>query len=162
MLGGSLICRHSCDASNDGRRAVLGSSARWPAVCLASEHELSNGRELRFGSHGSLSVDLNKGVWFDHEAGTGGGFSIWLNGRQAFAGKSDFAGSKRIGFSLRQSPTGQAALSPSTIMLTLTAFSNFKSFAEPKNSSNAVRTATAARFGTSSGSSRYSTGFPKS
>lgn len=29
--------------------------------------------ELRWGSHGSRSVDLTKGVWFDHEAGEGGG-----------------------------------------------------------------------------------------
>lgn len=34
---------------------------------------LSNGHELRFGSFGSLSVDLDKGTFFDHEAGKGGG-----------------------------------------------------------------------------------------
>ncbi|MDG2570617.1 hypothetical protein P7L87_23950 [Vibrio parahaemolyticus] len=31
------------------------------------------GRELRFGSHGSRSVDLQKGTWYDHEADEGGG-----------------------------------------------------------------------------------------
>ena len=31
------------------------------------------GRELRYGRRGSLSVDLDRGVWFDHEAGVGGG-----------------------------------------------------------------------------------------
>ncbi|WP_423457608.1 DUF3987 domain-containing protein [Ottowia sp. VDI28] len=31
------------------------------------------GKELRFGSHGSMSVDLEKGVWSDHELGNGGG-----------------------------------------------------------------------------------------
>ena len=31
------------------------------------------GRELRYGRRGSLSVDLGKGCWFDHEAGVGGG-----------------------------------------------------------------------------------------
>ena len=30
-------------------------------------------RELRFGTRGSLSVDLEKGTWFDHEANAGGG-----------------------------------------------------------------------------------------
>ncbi len=30
-------------------------------------------KELRFGSHGSKSVDLIKGTWFDHEANVGGG-----------------------------------------------------------------------------------------
>src|SRR5947209_4566507 len=35
--------------------------------------ELSNGHELRYGSHGSLSVDLDAGTWFDHEGKVGGG-----------------------------------------------------------------------------------------
>ena len=34
---------------------------------------LSSQSELRFGNHGSMSVDLEKGVWCDHEAGEGGG-----------------------------------------------------------------------------------------
>jgi len=34
---------------------------------------LSKGNRLRFGRRGSLAVDLLKGVWFDHEAGHGGG-----------------------------------------------------------------------------------------
>lgn len=34
---------------------------------------LSSQSELRFGNHGSMSVDLEKGVWRDHEAGEGGG-----------------------------------------------------------------------------------------
>jgi hypothetical protein len=29
--------------------------------------------KLRYGTHGSMSVDLNKGTWFDHEANEGGG-----------------------------------------------------------------------------------------
>lgn len=33
----------------------------------------SSARELRWGTHGSRSVDLEKGVWSDHEASTGGG-----------------------------------------------------------------------------------------
>lgn len=32
-----------------------------------------NRRELRWGNHGSKSVDLQKGTWFDHEAKEGGG-----------------------------------------------------------------------------------------
>ena len=31
------------------------------------------GKELRFGTNGSLSIDLKKGTWFDHSAGEGGG-----------------------------------------------------------------------------------------
>jgi len=34
---------------------------------------ISSARELRYGTHGSLSVDLEKGTWFDHELGEGGG-----------------------------------------------------------------------------------------
>lgn len=33
---------------------------------------LSTARELRFGRHGALSVDVRTGRWFDHEAGVGG------------------------------------------------------------------------------------------
>lgn len=34
---------------------------------------LSSKTELRYGARGSLSVDLAKGTWFDHELGKGGG-----------------------------------------------------------------------------------------
>ena len=34
---------------------------------------LSKSKELRFGCNGSLSVDLEKGAWFDHENIIGGG-----------------------------------------------------------------------------------------
>jgi hypothetical protein len=36
-------------------------------------HALSKDGELRFGSRGSLSVNLTNGTWYDHEAGKGGG-----------------------------------------------------------------------------------------
>lgn len=35
--------------------------------------DLSSPSKLRFGSHGSLSVDLQRAVWYDHESGIGGG-----------------------------------------------------------------------------------------
>jgi RecA-family ATPase len=34
---------------------------------------LSSKTELRYGSRGSLSIDLKKGTWFDHETSEGGG-----------------------------------------------------------------------------------------
>ena len=34
---------------------------------------LSNGSELRFGTHGSKSMNLDKGCWYDHENDVGGG-----------------------------------------------------------------------------------------
>lgn len=45
------------------------------AVSLMGEpnSSLSDKRELRFGTRGSLSVDLTKGTWYDNEAGEGGG-----------------------------------------------------------------------------------------
>ena len=33
----------------------------------------SSPTEWRYGTHGSLHVDLEKGIWFDHEQGVGGG-----------------------------------------------------------------------------------------
>jgi len=38
-----------------------------PNRAMSSEHE------LRYGKHGSLSVDLAKGTWYDHEIEQGGG-----------------------------------------------------------------------------------------
>jgi len=35
--------------------------------------KLSKGDQLRFGAHGSLAVDVAKGVWHDHETNEGGG-----------------------------------------------------------------------------------------
>ncbi|NKW10260.1 hypothetical protein HGG76_15070 [Ochrobactrum tritici] len=34
---------------------------------------LSTTSELRFGNKGSVSIDLEKGTWFDHGENTGGG-----------------------------------------------------------------------------------------
>ena len=31
------------------------------------------GKEIRFGTHGSKSIDLEKGTWYDHESNEGGG-----------------------------------------------------------------------------------------
>lgn len=42
-------------------------------LCGEPNRALSSKTELRFGSQGSLSVDLAKGVWHHHEEGKGGG-----------------------------------------------------------------------------------------
>ena len=42
---------------------------------------LTSPTESRFGTHGSLSIDREKGVWFDHEAGVGGGVLDFLQAR---------------------------------------------------------------------------------
>jgi hypothetical protein len=52
---------------------------------------LSSAAELRFGSRGSMAVDIEKGVWADHEAGEGGGVMdllkrvLRLEGKEAIA-----------------------------------------------------------------------------
>ncbi len=43
------------------------------ALLGAPNVKLSNEKHLRYGSNGSLSVDLTKGVWHDHENNEGGG-----------------------------------------------------------------------------------------
>jgi hypothetical protein len=48
--------------------------------------QLSSKRELRFGSHGSLAVDLEKGVWHDHEANEGGGVVALLASKKQLKG----------------------------------------------------------------------------
>ena len=60
-----------------------------PVACrLLGEpnHSLSNAKELRFGTHGSLKVDLIKGTWFDHEAGVGGGMLDLIRREKGYTG----------------------------------------------------------------------------
>jgi hypothetical protein len=40
---------------------------------------LSKPTELRYGTHGSLKIDVNKNAWFDHEANCGGGVLDLVN-----------------------------------------------------------------------------------
>jgi hypothetical protein len=48
---------------------------------------LSSARELRYGSHGSTSVDLKKGTWFDHERERGGGVLDLIRDKIGLDGK---------------------------------------------------------------------------
>ena len=52
---------------------------------------LSTKTELRFGAQGSLSVDLDKGTWFDHEAGKGGGVMDFLAREKGLKGQEAIA-----------------------------------------------------------------------
>lgn len=54
------------------------------------ERSLSSDVELRFGAHGSRSVDLRQGVWFDHEAGKGGGVLALLEAERGLKGREAF------------------------------------------------------------------------
>src|SRR6056300_466914 len=44
--------------------------------------KLSNRNQLRWGTHGSKSVDLRKGTWFDHEEQEGGGVTHLVRSRE--------------------------------------------------------------------------------
>jgi ureidoglycolate hydrolase len=51
---------------------------------------MSTQAELRFGAHGSLAVNLDKGVWHSHEEGVGGGvleLVAWRTGIKSRAGQ---------------------------------------------------------------------------
>ena len=49
------------------------------ALRLLGEPAQKHGHEWRYGNRGSLSIDLAKGHWFDHEANIGGGVFDLIN-----------------------------------------------------------------------------------
>ncbi|MDU8946392.1 AAA family ATPase [Ovoidimarina sediminis] len=68
-LGGDLMAALNRDEINPAE--YMEATAR--ALLGEPNPRLSNRKEMRFGSHGSLAVDLEKGLFFDHEANAGGG-----------------------------------------------------------------------------------------
>lgn len=72
-----------------GNNAVDFVALMGPVAChLLGEPNwaLSSAKELRFGTRGSISVDLIKGTWFDHEAGVGGGVLDLIRREKGFHG----------------------------------------------------------------------------
>jgi putative DNA primase/helicase len=59
---------------------------------------LSNERELRWGTHGSFCVDLQKGVWSDHEIGKGGGVLDLIERETGLKGAERLRWLERAGF----------------------------------------------------------------
>lgn len=60
--------------------------------CLGEPNaRLSTKAELRFGTNGSLSIDLERGVWADHEAATGGGVMDFLAREKGLRGQEAIA-----------------------------------------------------------------------
>jgi hypothetical protein len=51
----------------------------------------SNGKELRWGQHGSRAVDVHKGTWYDHEACAGGGVLDLIARERGLRGKEAMA-----------------------------------------------------------------------
>lgn len=43
------------------------------ALAILGEPVTKHGSEWRYGTHGSLCVDIKAGTWFDHENNVGGG-----------------------------------------------------------------------------------------
>jgi hypothetical protein len=69
-------------------RALLGEPNR----------KLSNAHELRWGSRGSFCVDLQKGVWSDHETGQGGGVLDLITREKGLKGQDRFKWLEDHGF----------------------------------------------------------------
>lgn len=78
---------------------------------------LSTRREWRYGRHGSLSIRLDAGTWYDHEAGTGGGtlalIERELGSRAAaleWAARHEFIAAPQEGRAMSQAERDKAAL----------------------------------------------------
>jgi RecA-family ATPase len=63
---------------------------------------LSNAKQLRFGTHGSLSVDLAKGAYFDHEAKEGGGVLDLIRRAKGLTGVEAIEFMREIGCDIPQ------------------------------------------------------------
>lgn len=80
----------------NGARALTGSAGLDSLIEPVALHLLgkpnsamSKGNELRFGTHGSLAVDLAKGTWFSHEENTGGGTLDLIAKETGLASRAD-------------------------------------------------------------------------
>src|SRR5262245_28049200 len=65
---------------------------------------LSKGNEWRYGNRGSLSIDLTKGVWFDHEVGAGGGVLDLIERETNLKGPDRIGWLKQHGFEVGDAP----------------------------------------------------------
>lgn len=59
---------------------------------------LSSKRELRFGTHGSMAVDLEKGVFFAHDGGEGGGVLALIEAQKGLRGREAIEWLRANGF----------------------------------------------------------------
>jgi AAA domain len=80
----------------DELAALMGPVAR--EILGEPNKALSSAHELRWGTHGSISVDLRKGTWFDHEAGEGGGCLDFLRVKGGFPQRDAFEWLDKKGF----------------------------------------------------------------
>ncbi|KFX81387.1 hypothetical protein KR99_23585, partial [Ralstonia solanacearum] len=61
------------------------------ATLLFGEPTERKANELRYGTRGSLSIDLESGVWHDHEANAGGGVLALIERETGNAGRAAIA-----------------------------------------------------------------------
>jgi hypothetical protein len=70
------------------------------AKLLLGEPNKSTKRELRYGTRGSLAIDLKKGTYFDHEANEGGGVLDLIEREKGLKGAALFDWLRENGFEL--------------------------------------------------------------
>lgn len=79
-----------------------------PAVAQAilgePNQRLSKKGELRYGNNGSLSVDVDKGTWFDHSESAGGGVLDFIKLHKKLEGAEAFAYLREIGCDIDDAP----------------------------------------------------------
>jgi hypothetical protein len=66
-------------------------------------------KEERFGARGSLSIDPEKGTWFDHEANEGGGMLNLVTRETGLVAPSARSGSASLRGLRREAPTARPA-----------------------------------------------------
>ena len=77
--------------------------------------EMSSAGELRYGSHGSFSVDLKNGTWYDHEVEEGGGVLDLVTRETKLEGPERLDWLKQHGFVFDTIATGYQSPRPSII-----------------------------------------------
>ena len=70
---------------------------------------LTTPNELRYGSNGSLSIDRNAGIWFDHERQVGGGVLDLLKDKQGLQNGSALEWLRERGFLPEREQSTQSA-----------------------------------------------------
>jgi putative DNA primase/helicase len=75
---------------------------------LLGEPTQANSREIRFGTRGSLAINLADGTWFDHEAGEGGGVIDLVQNRKRTGKTGAIAWLQQRGHIPKAAPTKTA------------------------------------------------------
>ena len=75
------------------------------ALLGAPNQSLSKqGKEWRYGTHGSLAIDLHKGTYFDFETNEGGGVLDLIKREKGLTGEAAIDSCARLAVICRRSP----------------------------------------------------------